>query len=677
MKLLNWIKTSLCVIATIAVLSACGGGGSSSTTPDATTTSLKIVVQNEAGSPVSAARVRVAGADMTTDATGAVSTTLPNSDTETVALITKAGFATNAKTAVVFSGKASELQVTLFEHQVFSSFASNAGVIVNPGGATVQIPATAGFRTGAGVAYTGTVTISSSYFNPETVRGINGFAGPYIGSDAGVSSSLISVGVIEAKFTAADGTALEMTNAAAATLTFPATGNSGTLTSVPLWYYDEVTKIWVREGQAARQADGSYVGTVRHFTVWNADISVANPATIKGCYRDAQGRPIPQVYARIVGIGWSASGGVGADGNFEVRNAPSGRPLELQTLITPAASPVAITPLAAGEVRQLACVVLAGPPTAIVIPPSGNFPGITITVPILTPTTPNVTPTTPSTTASFAGTYIGTYSGAENGTFNVVITSAGVVAGSAFSQTFQGLVSGVSGQVGSNGQVSLTATGQAGSANFSGSISAAGIVSGTWAYVGGGGSGTFTGQRQMSLANTALLAQYVGTWRDVCYALGSASTDELFTISTPTSASARAVSTSRYYASSNCSGNPIATITESGISFVANGTKTVGTQVVVKIDVILVGGTPTFTGSASLGLVGADRAVSVTLNGTVIETQAYLLTALTGKTIFSQPGAGNTFTTGQFNGTTPGTLAPLDENGYPQSLDTTTPATRQ
>lgn len=506
MKPLNWIKTSLCIIATIAVLSACGGGGggSSLTPPQATTTSLKIVVQNEARSPVSAARVRIAGADMTTDATGAVTTTLPNSDTETVALITKAGFATNAKTAVVYSGKASELQVTLFTHQVVSSFAANAGITVTPGGAKVQIPTAAGFRTGAGVAYTGAVTISSSYFSPETVRGINGFAGPYTGSDAGAQSSLISVGVIEAKFTAADGTALEMTNAAAATLTFPATGNSGTLTSVPLWYYDEATKIWVRDGQAARQADGSYVGTVRHFTVWNADISVVNPATIKGCFRNAQGQAVAPVYARVEGIGWRASGFVDSNGNFEIRNAPSGVPLELQVL-NPAAGAVAITPLAAGEVRQLPCVVLAGPATAFVIPPSGNFPGLTITLPILTPTTPNVTPTTPnvtpttpSTTASFAGTYDGTYIGNEIGTFTVVISSAGVVSGNALSTTYQGLNSTVSGQVGSSGQVTLTAAaaGTAGSATFSGSINASGSVFGTWRYVGAAGGGTFGGQRR-------------------------------------------------------------------------------------------------------------------------------------------------------------------------------------
>lgn len=689
MKSMTFMKTRLSLIALIATLAGCGGGGSSSTTAqsDATATTLKIVVQDETASPVASARVRVAGADITTDASGAVTTTLPNSDTTTVALITKAGFALNAKTAVIYSGKASELRVTLFAHQNVSTFAASAGITVSPGGAKVQIPAAAGFRTSAGAAYTGTVTISSSYFNPETVRGIQGFAAPYLGSDAGTQSSLVSIGVIEAKFTAADGSKLEMTNAAAATLTYPATSNSGGLATVPLWYYDEATKLWMREGQAARQADGSYVGTVTHFTQWNLDWKGANPGKINICFRDAQGQPVSPVIASISGIGWTGFGSLNKqsnDGTFEIINAPTGVALELRGT-NPVFAPISIAPLGPNEVRNVPCIVVAGPATTFTQTQVTTVPAVTSTTPGgtsstggVTPTTPNGTPTTPSTTASFAGTYSGTYSGAEVGTFNVVVLPAGVISGNVFSQTFAGQVFPVSGQVGSNGQVSLTATGQAGSSSFNGSISASGALSGTWSYNSPlTGGGTFSGQRQMSTANVALLTQYVGTWRGTCEAVGGGSTDELFTISTPTSVSARVVSTSRYYASANCSGNTIATITDSGISFVANGTKSVGQQTVVKIDVTSFGGTPTFTGSASAVISGASRSINVTLNGGVIESQSYSLTSVTAKTILSQPGAGNTLTSGQLNGATPGTLAPLDANGYPETLDTTLPATRQ
>jgi hypothetical protein len=705
------IKTGLSAIAFLIGLSGCGGGGSSSNAngPEVAQTTLKIVVQDEAAAPVATARVRIAGADLTTDASGAATAILPNNDTTEIALVTKAGYATNAKTAVVYSGKASELRVTLFPHQNVSTFAANAGITVTPGGAKVQIPAAAGFRTAAGAAYTGIVTISSSYFNPETLRGLQGFAAPYTGSDGGNQSSLISVGVIEAKFSAADGSALEMTNAAAATLTFPPTGNSGTLTTVPLWYYDEAAKIWVREGEAARQADGSYVGTVRHFTVWNADIRVTNPATIKGCFRNAQGQPVSPVFARVTGIGWSASGGAGADGNFEIRNAPSGIPLELQ-VTNPASASVSVAPLNAGEVRQLDCVVLASPATSFVIPAVGSFPGITITLPILTttpptatpttpvvtstaaadtPTTPSVTPTTTSavpvatptttsTTASFAGTYAGTYGGVEVGTFNVTISSLGVVTGNVVSQTFNGQVFPVSGQVGSNGQVSLTATGQAGSSNFLGSISSGGVVSGNWGYGAPlTGGGTFTGQRQMLSANAALITQYVGTWRESCQALAVGSTDIVFTIASPTNLGASVTAVSRYYASANCSGSTVATITDRPDLLVATGTKNIGAQSVVKVDITIAAGAPAITGSASLVSEPGGFRVDVSINSIVVESTSYFLTARTLKTVFSQVGNGSTFLYGEVNNTALGVPAPVDAEGYPQLLDASSLATRQ
>ena len=527
MGFLKFTKTALSLIALSATLIGCGGGGSSTTTePKPQATMLKLVVQDAAGAPIPAARIRVAGVDLSTDAAGQVSTTLPDNTTETLALITKNGFATNAKTAAIVPRQTSELRVILFPHQVISEYAANVGVTAQPGGAKVEIPANATYRTTSGAAYTGTVTISSSYFNPETVRGIQGFAQPYAGRDAGVESGLVSVGVIEVKLTGAGGVALEMTNVAPATLTFPATSNSAALATIPLWYYDESAKIWVRDGQATRQADGSYIGTVSHFTVWNLDAPINSSATLNICFRNVQGQPVSPVFVTVSSIGWSNSGSIGTDGNLVLYRVPTNTSFELR-VTNPPLAPINIAPLAANDNRQLACIVLAGsatnltqtPPTTVPnVTPTGSSPAsplpttptvtpttptvsptvptVTPTTPTVTPTVPTVTPTTPSTTASFAGTYTGTYTGDEVGTFNVVISSAGVVTGSASSQTFPGLVAPVTGQVGSNGLVTLTATGQAGASRFSGSISAAGSVSGTWAYVSGSGTGLFSGQRR-------------------------------------------------------------------------------------------------------------------------------------------------------------------------------------
>lgn len=510
-----------------------------------------------------------------------------------------------------------------------------------------------------------------------------------------MQSSLVSLGVIEAKFTAADGSALEMTNAAAATLTYPATSNSGGLATVPLWYYDEAAKIWVREGQAQRAADGSYVGTVTHFTQWNLDWKGANPGKINVCFRNAQNQPVSPVYASISTIGWTGFGVLdkqSTNGTFEIISVPIGVALELR-ITNPASAPVSIAALAPSEVRNLPCIVLAGPATTFVQTPVLTLPNITFTLPAITPTTPVTTttnpvtspttpvttPTTPATTtASFAGTYSGTYTGAEVGTFNVVVSSAGIVTGNVFSQTFAGQVFPVSGQVGSNGQVVLTATGQAGSSNFVGSISAGGIVSGTWSYnTPLTGGGTFTGQRQISSTNVALLAQYVGTWRSTCEALTQGSTDTIFTIGTAGSTGAPSTQIIRYYASANCSGNTVATVSDSQISIAATGTKSIGAQSVVKIDGTFVG-VPTVTGSASfVSATSGGGSVDVSINGVVVDSLGYFLIAQTFKNIFSQLGTGNTFTQGFYTNAATGALVPTDAQGYPQALDPSSLATRQ
>jgi hypothetical protein len=94
------------------------------------------------------------------------------------------------------------------------------------------------------------------------------------------------------------------------------------------------------------------------------------------------------------------------------------------------------------------------------------------------------------------GAFTGAFSGDDQGTFNVMVGSNGMISGVGFSSKYnQGF--NVTGQVSANGQVSMTSTGQAGSAQFIGIIDPnSGAVVGNWN--GGGGAnvrGAFNGQR--------------------------------------------------------------------------------------------------------------------------------------------------------------------------------------
>jgi hypothetical protein len=96
------------------------------------------------------------------------------------------------------------------------------------------------------------------------------------------------MGFVEVKLTDTSGKALQLKGGSLATLTMPASSNAANAADIPLWYYDEAAGIWKREGNATRQADGTYQGTVKHFTIWYADFKGVT-ATIKGCFVDAAG----------------------------------------------------------------------------------------------------------------------------------------------------------------------------------------------------------------------------------------------------------------------------------------------------------------------------------------------------------------------------------------------------
>lgn len=487
---LKFIFVAAAAALTLAACGGGGGGGGATPAAPAAVTTIQGKVLDAAGQPIVGASVSAGAVQTASGADGSFELKPSGTAASTIVLLKKAGFATTAKEVPVAAGKTVNLNLTLLADQITRTFSATAGITVSPNGASVQIPANA-MLTSSGAPYTGTVSIASSYYSPDTTAGEQVFAQPYIGSNNGAASFLQSVGFIEVKLTDANGAPLQLSSTSAATLTFPASTVSAGTATVPLWYYDEAAATWVREGQASLQANGTYQGNVNHFTIWNADVAYGlnQQATLKACFKDSAGQPALNLYVKVRSAGWSASG-FAYNGTLQTP-VIAGQPLELISMVNPARfAPVAIAPLAPGEVRELL-------PCIVVTAPSGTTIETLMTnPPTLFTTTSTVTPgTTTSTTtvASFAGNYLGNYIGSEVGTFNVNINNAGVISGTGRSITYN-LTVPVTGTVGANGAVALSTAGTAGSATFSGSISPTGALTGTW--IGATGSGTFTGQRQ-------------------------------------------------------------------------------------------------------------------------------------------------------------------------------------
>ena len=339
MSQLNLLSISM--LAAALSLTACG---SDSDSDDNTTTLPDVVEQQQTisgiitdaiGSPLNGAVVTIGNQSVITSSKGAYSAKLTDPKSKTVALIKKTGYLTTAREIVVLPKQSYKLDVALSADQVTTAFASSAGVnqlLVS--GAKISIPANA-IVNADGSIYIGTVNIAANYYNPDSLAGARSFAQPFAGQDADGSdrTDLVTVGVIDVKLTdSATGAELDLKKGTTATLVYPEVSTDQDLPSIPLWYYDEVQTIWVKDGNAVRQADGSYKGEVSHFTLWNLDIPVNEYyALLEGCIIDATTK-LPYTkgdfIGRIKGRGFFNSGGADAKGKFSIK-VPFNTPLLL------------------------------------------------------------------------------------------------------------------------------------------------------------------------------------------------------------------------------------------------------------------------------------------------------------------------------------------------------------
>jgi hypothetical protein len=101
-----------------------------------------------------------------------------------------------------------------------------------------------------------------------------------------------------------------------ATIFFPIdpSNDPGTPT-VPRWYLDESSGIWIQEGIASRSGN-NWVATVSHFSYNNVDNPI-DPAirSWKTVFVvDANGNPVPNAHVFLRGSGYGADGFTGSDG---------------------------------------------------------------------------------------------------------------------------------------------------------------------------------------------------------------------------------------------------------------------------------------------------------------------------------------------------------------------------
>ena len=225
--------------------------------------------------PVDAAEVKFGSSIKQTDKNGYFSFADASFSTgEAFVTVKKAGYFTGSRTFFPRQGSNNYLKIKLIAHRLSGAIdAATGGEVELRGGMKIELPAD-GIATKTGAAYSGGVNVFATYLDP-TANDINErMPGDLRGVNiAGQQRTLKSLGMVAVELYSPSGQPLSVKTGSKAKLTFqiPSSLAGNAPSTVPLWYFNEATGLWVEEGIATKHGD-EYIGEVSHFTFWNVDI---------------------------------------------------------------------------------------------------------------------------------------------------------------------------------------------------------------------------------------------------------------------------------------------------------------------------------------------------------------------------------------------------------------------
>ena len=217
------------------------------------------------------------------------------------------------------------LEYELATNEQQEPYDSQASIVLNlTNSASITLPA-AVYNDPSGNGYIDEIIPDVAYLDPTTDSGKATFPGVFEGKDSSGNIVLFgSHGLITATLKDVNGDTLSLSEGATATLTFPTIASLKEENIVPLWYYDYNLGLWIEEGYAELQSDGTYKGEVSHLGTWGLNMPLeATPGIYRGriVYIDE----IAVKDARVIAIGpnWVRNDlSTDADGMFEIGVLP-------------------------------------------------------------------------------------------------------------------------------------------------------------------------------------------------------------------------------------------------------------------------------------------------------------------------------------------------------------------
>lgn len=312
-------------------------------------------VFDETNAPVSGAEVNLAGRTVMTNTNGGftfASIQVPKS--RYVVNVKKQGYFKGSYADVPKAGDISNVRIYLINAAVTGTVnASSGGTVSVSNGSAVELNANSIVR-GDGTNYTGNVNISMAYLDPSA----DNFSLLVPGGDMlaqrndNSTATLYSYGIIkvEMKSDAGENLQIKSGNTSTITVDIPASMEATAPATIPLWYFNNESGLWVEEGSATKQGD-KYVGTVSHFSDWNCDVP-ERTATVKGLVFDCNNLPVPGIRVKVGQVSTLTK----QDGSFE-RSVPTNTAFDVQVLGNQnfglTSTPVSVPPLSAATVRDV------------------------------------------------------------------------------------------------------------------------------------------------------------------------------------------------------------------------------------------------------------------------------------------------------------------------------------
>ncbi len=327
----SWARLALCAVGVSALmaLAGCSDGGGGDTPPPppppppppAVGTVSGVVASSVTGLPLAGVAVSSGSRSTTTDAQGRYTLNdVPAADLAVVGFNLN-GYMRGLASVALPASSAAQASPRLLPVAATQNFdaASGATVSVPDSPAQVVLPA-AGLVTATGAAASGTVTARVTPINPAADPA--SMPGNYQArSTGGQLQRIESFGALSVTLADANNAALNLAPGRTATVRIPvATRSADVPATIPLFWFNEQTGLWVQEGTATLQGTAPnqyYEGTVTHFTVWNAD-RPQETIFVRGCVQDAGGARVAGVAMQSLGSDYSGTGDAVTDasGNF-------------------------------------------------------------------------------------------------------------------------------------------------------------------------------------------------------------------------------------------------------------------------------------------------------------------------------------------------------------------------